>query len=322
MISALSSDIEKQIMEIIWKAKDFARPFRNPVLTLGNFDGVHLGHQRIFQQVCRKAKETGGEALAYTFAPHPVQLLKPGKEPFLLLPLAERIRLIGEAGVDVTICAPFTPEFASLTAEEFVRDILHRQIGVRQVYVGQNTSFGRGRTGSVSLLKEFGKRYGFAVEAMEAVEVKGILVSSSRIRRLIRQGDIPGATEMLGRPPLLVGEVIHGFGRGSRKLGFPTANLKVEEVLVPRPGIYAVWVVYGGQRFAGVSNLGWNPTFRDHRFSIEVHILNFDKEIYGERLRVEFVERQRDEVTFRGPEELIAQIKKDVEQAKRILGID
>ena len=309
-------------MDVIRKAKDFGRSFKNPVLTLGNFDGVHLGHQRIFQQVCRKAKESGGEALAYTFAPHPVQLLKPGQEPFLLLSIAERIRLIGEAGMDVTICAPFTPEFASLTAEEFVRDILHRQIGVRQVYVGQNTSFGRGRTGNVSLLKEFGKRYGFAVEAVEAVEVKGILVSSSLIRRLIRQGDIPEATQLLGRRPLLVGEVIHGFGRGSRKLGFPTANLKIEEVLVPRPGIYAVWTVYEGQRFPAVANLGWNPTFQDHKFSIEVHILDFDKEIYGQPLRVEFVERQRDEVTFRGPEELIAQIKKDVEQAKKILGIE
>jgi len=309
-------------MDVIWKAKDFGRTFKNPVLTLGNFDGVHLGHQRIFQQVRRKAGEIGGEALAYTFAPHPVQLLKPGQEPFLLLPIAERIRLIGEAGMDVTICALFTPEFASLDAEEFVRDILHRQIGVRQVYVGQNTSFGRGRTGSVPLLKEFGKRYGFAVEAVEAVEVKGTLVSSSRIRSLIRQGDIPGATQLLGRHPLLVGEVIHGFGRGSKKLGYPTANLKVEEVLVPRPGIYAVWAVYEGQRFPGVANLGWNPTFQDHKFSIEVHILNFDKEIYGEPLRVEFVERQRDEATFRGPEELIAQIKRDVEQAKRILRVD
>jgi riboflavin kinase/FMN adenylyltransferase len=309
-------------MEVIWKAKDFGRSFKNPVLTLGNFDGVHLGHQRIFQQVRRKAEEISGEALAYTFAPHPVQLLKPGKDPFLLLPIGERIRLIGEAGIDVTICAPFTQEFASLTAEEFVRDILHRQIGVHRVYVGQNTSFGRGRTGSVSLLKEFGKRYGFVVEAVEAVEVGGTVISSSRIRRLIRQGDIPGATEMLGRRPLLVGEVIHGYGRGGKKLGFPTANLKVEEVLLPKPGIYSVWIAYEGQRFPGVANLGWNPTFQDHKFSIEVHILNFEKDIYGQTLRVEFVERQRDEVTFRGPGDLIAQIKKDIEQAKKVLAVD
>ncbi|NWF54878.1 MAG: bifunctional riboflavin kinase/FAD synthetase [Syntrophaceae bacterium] len=308
-------------MEVICKAKDFGRFFKNPVLTLGNFDGVHLGHQRIFQQVRRKAQEIGGESIAYTFAPHPVQLLKPEKEPFLLLPISERIRLIGETGMDVTICAPFTQEFASLTAEEFVRDILHRQIGVRQIYVGQNTSFGRGRTGSVALLKELGERYGFAVEAMEAVEVKGTLISSSRIRRLIRGGNIPGATELLGRPPLLVGEVIRGFGRGGKKLGFPTANLKIEKVLVPKPGIYAVWAICGGQKFPGVANLGWNPTFQDGKFSIEVHILNFNKDIYGQTLRLEFVERQRDEVTFRSPEELITQIKKDVEQAKRILGV-
>jgi riboflavin kinase/FMN adenylyltransferase len=157
---------------------------------------------------------------------------------------------------------------------------------------------------------------------MEAVEVKGTLISSSRIRRLIRQGDIPGAAELLGRPPLLIGEVIHGFGRGSKKLGFPTANLKIDEVLVPRPGIYAVWVVYEDRRFPGVANLGWNPTFQDHKFSIEVHILNFNKDIYGQTLRVEFMKRQRDEVTFNGPEELIAQIKKDIEAAKKILGID
>lgn len=260
--------------------------------------------------------------MAYTFVPHPLQLLKPEKEPFLLLPITERIRLIGEAGIDVTFCAPFTPEFAGLTAEEFVREILHKQIGVRQVYVGQNTTFGRGREGSVSLLKEFGKRYGFVVEAIEAVKVKGTLVSSSLIRRLIRQGDIPGATELLGRSPLLVGEVIHGSGRGSKKLGFPTANLKVEEVLLPKPGIYAVWAGFEGQRFPGVANLGWNPTFHDQKFSIEVHILNFGKDIYGQTLRVEFVERQRDEVTFQGPEDLIAQIQRDVEQAKKILGVD
>ncbi len=309
-------------MEVICKAKDFGRSFKNPVLTLGNFDGVHLGHQRIFQQVRRKAREIEGEAIAYTFAPHPVQLLKPEKEPFLLLPIGERIRLIGEMGMDVTICAPFTQEFASLTAEEFVRDILYRQIGVRQIYVGQNTSFGRGRTGSVALLKDLGHRYGFGVEPMEAVAVNGTLISSSRIRRLIREGDIPGAAALLGRPPLLVGEVIHGFGRGSKKLGFPTANLKIEEVLVPKPGIYAVWAIWGGQKFPGVANLGWNPTFQDGKFSIEVHILNFNKDIYGQTLRVEFVERQRDEVTFRSPEELTTQIKKDIEQARKILRID
>jgi riboflavin kinase/FMN adenylyltransferase len=310
-------------MEIIRKARDFDRSFKNPVLTLGNFDGVHLGHQRIFQRVREKTRETGGESIAYTFEPHPLQLLKPEREPFLLLPMTERLRLIEEMGIDVVICARFTREFANLSAEEFVRNILHEQIRVRQVFVGQNTTFGRDREGSVSLLKEFGRRFGFAVEAVEAVEVGGVVVSSSRIRRLVRQGDVGEAAEMLGRYPLILGEVIHGHGRGAGKLGFPTANLNPPAaILFPKPGIYAVWAVYEGQRFPAVANLGWNPTFHDQKFSVEVHILNFDEDIYGQPLRVEFVERLRDEITFQGPGELIVQIKKDVERAKKILGTD
>jgi riboflavin kinase/FMN adenylyltransferase len=308
-------------MEIIRKARDFDRSFKNPVLTIGNFDGVHLGHQRIFQRVKEKTKETGGESIAYTFEPHPLQLLKPEREPFLLLPLAERLRLIEEMGIDVAICARFTREFASLTAEEFVRDILHEQIRVRQVFVGQNTTFGRDREGSVSLLKELGRRFGFAVEAVEAVEVGGDVVSSSRIRRFVRQGDVGAAAGMLGRYPIILGKVIHGHGRGAGKLGFPTANLNPPAaVLFPKPGIYAVWAVHEGRRFPAVANLGWNPTFHDQKFSVEVHIFNFGEDIYGQPLRVEFVERLRDELTFPGPGELILQIERDVERAKKILG--
>jgi riboflavin kinase/FMN adenylyltransferase len=308
-------------MEIIRKARDFDRSFKNPVLTLGNFDGVHLGHQRIFQRVREKTRETGGESIAYTFEPHPLQLLKPEREPFLLLPMTERLRLIEEMGIDVVICARFTREFANLTAEEFVRDILHEQIRVHQVFVGQNTTFGRDREGSVALLEEFGQRFGFAVEAVEAVEVGGAVVSSSRIRRLVRQGQVQEAAQMLGRYPLVLGEVIHGHGRGAGKLGFPTANLNLPAaILFPQPGIYAVWALHEGRRFPAVANLGWNPTFHDQKFSVEVHILDFEEDLYGQFLRVEFVERLRDEITFRGPEELIVQIKKDVEQAREILG--
>jgi riboflavin kinase/FMN adenylyltransferase len=309
-------------MEIIWKARDFGRNFQAPILTLGNFDGVHLGHQRIFQRVTEKAKEIGGESVAYTFDPHPVQMLKPEREPFLLLPVLEKLRLIGETGIDVAICAPFTQDFASIGAEEFVRDILHGQIGVQQVFVGQNTTFGRNREGSVPLLKEFGNRFGFAVEAVDSVQIGGAVISSSRIRRLLREGDTRGATRLLGRYPLVTGEVIHGYGRGSKKLGFPTANLKTQKVLCPKPGIYAVFAHHYGRRYPAVANLGWNPTFHDQKFSFEVHIMDFNQEIYGHPLRVEFVERLRDELTFRGPEDLAAQIGRDVEQAKIILGVN
>ena len=308
-------------MEVIRKAKDFDRSFKNPVLTIGNFDGVHLGHQRIFQRVREHAQKIGGESIAYTFDPHPVELFNSDSDPFLLLPVEERLRLIGDLRIQVIICAPFTREFANLTAEEFVRDILFRQIGVCKVFVGQNTSFGRGREGSSGLLKEFGQRMDFEVEIVDALERGGMSVSSTRIRTLIRQGKMEGAAELLGRFPFLIGEVVHGHGRGGEKLGFPTANLKVGRVLVPCPGIYAGWVVWEGRRYSAVANLGWNPTFRDQKFSIEVHLLDFQRDLYGQDLKVEFVRRLRDEVTFRGPEELIAQIKRDILMAKEVLRV-
>jgi riboflavin kinase/FMN adenylyltransferase len=159
------------------------------------------------------------------------------------------------------------------------------------------------------------------VEVVEAVRVGGLVVSSTLIRELIQKGEMREAAKLLGRNYLFIGQVIQGHGRGSRKLGFPTANLKLAGALFPKPGIYAVWAIYEGKRYAAVANLGWNPTFHDQKFSIEVHILNFDRDIYGHPLRVEFVERLRDEVAFRGPEELIAQIKKDVSQARKVLQV-
>jgi len=308
-------------MEVIHKEKDFKGAFKNPVLTIGNFDGVHLGHQRIFRQVKEKAGEIGGESIVYTFEPHPVEVLAPQHKPPLITPLEEKLRLIEEQGIDVAICANFSRMFASQTPEDFVKNILYDQIKIRQLFVGHDYTFGKDRRGNIALLKEFGRKLGFNVEVVEAVRVGGTVVSSTRIRELIQRGELREAGRMLGRNYLLISKVIHGHGRGSRKLGFPTANLKPAGVLFPRPGIYAVWAIHEGKRYPGVANLGWNPTFHDQKFSIEVHLLDFDQDIYGQTLRVEFVERLRDEVTFRGPEELVTQIKKDVEQAQKILQV-
>ena len=306
-------------MEIIRKEKDFKRSFRNPVLTIGNFDGVHVGHQRIFQLVKEKAKEIGGESIVYTFEPHPVEVLAPERRPLWITTLDEKLRLIEEQGIDAIILANFTLKFASQIPEEFVRNILYDQIKVRQVFVGHDFTFGKDRRGNIALLKELGQKLGFTAEVVEAVRVGGTVVSSTRIREFVQKGEMQEAAKLLGRNYLLTGKVIHGHGRGSKKLGFPTANLKTTGVLFPKPGIYAVWAIYEGKRYEGVANLGWNPTFHDQKFSFEAHILHFNQEIYGEPLRVEFVERLRDEVTFRGPEELIAQIKKDISRAKNIL---
>ena len=306
-------------MEIIRKEKNFQREFKNPVLTIGNFDGVHLGHQRIFQRVKEKAREIGGESIVYTFEPHPVELLAPERKPLLITPPREKLRLIEEQGIGIAICANFSPKFASQTPEEFVKNILYDQVKIRQLFVGHDYTFGKDRRGNIAMLRDLGKKLGFNVEVVEAVRVAGAVVSSTRIRELIQKGEMPEAAKMLGRNYPLSGKVIHGHGRGSKQLGFPTANLKPEGALFPKPGIYAMWTYHEGKKYAGVANLGWNPTFHDQKFSIEVHILNFDRDIYGQTLRVEFVERLRDEITFRGPEELVVQIKKDISQAKSIL---
>jgi len=308
-------------MEVIRKEKDFQRPFQNPVLTIGNFDGVHLGHQRIFQLVNEKANEIGGESIVYTFEPHPVEVLAPKLKPLLITPLEEKLRLFEEQRINVAILANFTAKFASQTPEEFVKTVLYDQIKIRQLFVGHDYTFGKGRRGNIALLKELSRKLGFNVEVVEAVRVGGMVVSSTLIREFILKGEMREAAKLLGRSYLLAGQVIHGHGRGSRKLGFPTANLKPAGLLFPKPGIYAVWAIYEGKKYAGVANLGWNPTFHDQKFSIEVHILNFDHEIYGQTLRVEFVERLRDEVTFHGPDELVIQIKKDIVRAKKVLQI-
>ena len=306
-------------MEIIRSEKDLNRSFRNPVLTIGNFDGVHLGHQAIFRRVLEKAGEISGESIVYTFDPHPVEILAPERKPLLITPLEERLHLIEEQGIDVTICAPFTERFASQHPEGFVKNILYDQIKIRHIFVGHDFTFGRNRRGNIALLIDQGRKWGFQAEMVEAVRLEGKVISSSRIRELVARGETGEAARLLGRPYALFGKVIHGHGRGSRKLGFPTANLKPVGLLFPKPGIYAVWAVFAGQRYAAVANLGWNPTFQDQKFSIEIHILRFNRDIYGEDLRVEFVERLRDEAAFRGAEELIAQIKKDIARAEKIL---
>jgi riboflavin kinase/FMN adenylyltransferase len=308
-------------MEVIEKDREWKRPFKNPVLTIGNFDGVHLGHQKIFQRVVQKAKEIEGESVVYTFDPHPVAILAPDRQPPLLTPLKEKLRLIGAQGIDFAIVASFTRDYARQSPEDFVRGTLYHQIQIRHLYVGHDFAFGRGGKGDIALLKELGRKYGFNVEVIDAVRLEGRVVSSSLIRDLLQRGEVKEAGKFLGRNYQIVGKVIHGHGRGSRKLGFPTANLRIEEmgVLIPKPGIYAVFPYVGEKRYWGVANLGWNPTFQDQKFSIEVHILNFHQEIYGQRVKMEFVERMRDEVTFRGAEDLAEQIKRDIQQARKIL---
>ncbi len=286
------------------------------VVTLGNFDGVHLGHQELFHKTVARARELDLTPIALSFYPHPLKVLNPSKAPPVLLPLDEKVRLLESSGLNYFLCIRFTPDFASLKAFAFVKDILVESLGVKEVYVGRDFRFGRGREGDVRYLKDVGSRFGFFVKVVEPVIVEGHLVSSTRIRRLLIGGDVQGAWKLLGRPYKLVGKVVRGVGRG-RKLGFPTANLDPENEVIPKKGVYSVGVELGDKVYPGVVDIGYNPTFDSEKDKkVEVYIIDFCNNLYNKRIDVLFFDRIRDEEKFPSPYLLAQQIKRDVEEAR------
>ena len=308
-------------MEIIRGTANLKKKFNTPVITIGNFDGIHLGHQKILKDVKRRSSELKGDSIVYTFEPHPLNILFPHKKVPLITSFSEKIKLIEESGIDIVICEDFTPEYANLSPRQFVKDILLDKIGVKAVFVGHDYAFGKGRKGNIDTLKQLGKELVFEVHVVDAVKVDAILVSSTKIRDTIQKGDVKKVASFLGRSYSISGKVEKGKSRG-KGLGFPTANLKSVEEICPKPGIYAVHVSYRDQPYQGVVNIGFNPTFKDKTLSIEVYILEFNKDIYDEYIKISFVERLRDEKAFDSPEALVEQIKKDVEMARKILKVD
>jgi riboflavin kinase/FMN adenylyltransferase len=302
-------------MEIIKGIENLKAPFRNPVVTLGNFDGVHLGHQRIFEKVKEEARKIGGESVVVTFEPHPLKILSPEQCPPLLTPFKKKMMLIEETGVEKVLCIRFTRAFAELSPVEFVKSVLVDKVEAKKIIVGYNYRFGRGKSGDVDSLKKNCALFGVDVEVVEALRITDTIVSSSKIREFIRNGEVEKASKLLGRDYPVFGRVIEGTKRG-HALGFPTANLEMTEELYPKPGVYAVRVNWHRQYFNGLANIGFNPTFDAKAVSLEVHILNFDCEIYGEELQVYFTEKIRDEIRFSSTEGLIKQIRKDIEWAE------
>jgi len=294
-------------------------PFSRTVVTIGNFDGVHLGHRAILGRVVQRARELKGRAVAVTFEPHPLKVLRPGLELPLLTTGAQKLKLLAGAGLEAVVVLPFTPEFAQLPARDFVQEYFCRRLKVREVVVGHDYAFGRGREGNIDLLKEMGRSHGFTVQVVWAVEAEGAVVSSSLIRALLRLGKVDAANRLLGRPYAVVGQVYQGHGRGAKLLGVPTANLRPENELLPASGIYAVWVRRGAETLPGVANIGTCPTFDDAELSLEVHILDFHGDLYGEDLEVEFVGRLREERRFPSIEALAAQIRADMDAAREAL---
>ncbi len=305
-------------MRIVRGLKNFNERLPNPVLTLGNFDGVHLGHQAIFKKVIERARAINGTSIVFTFEPHPLKVLAPERSPRMLNTFHGKMKLFAEAGIEIVICANFTRTFAEQHPEDFARDVLLKQIGVREVYVGYDYAFGKGREGSIESLKEMGRAFGFEVGIVEAVQVNDIVVSSSVIRDLISSGRVEEAATLLGRMYTIEGEVVHGSHRG-KTLGFPTANLKIVNELIPSHGVYAVLAQVEDQSVKSVASIGIRPTFDAGPVSIEVYLFEFHKELYGKGMEISFVKRLRGEEKFPNADALVQQIRKDVQDAQAAL---
>jgi len=308
-------------VEIIKGIENLKGSFRNPVVTLGNFDGVHLGHQDIFNRVKEEALKIHGEGVVITFEPHPLKVLAPEKFLPLLTPFRKKMMLIEKSGIETVLCIEFSLEFSQISPSQFIQNILVEKIKVKEVIVGYNYHFGKGQKGDAQALKEAGKVFHFEVEVVEPLRVGQTIVSSSKIRDLIQRGEVEGASRLLGRDYPIIGKVVEGAKRG-QILGFPTANLEFSDELYPKAGVYAVEAEWRQQRFNALANVGLNPTFfpdqngKGKPVSLEVYILNFNRNIYGEEIQVNFRRRIRDEVRFESSSLLIEQIKKDIQWAQ------
>jgi riboflavin kinase/FMN adenylyltransferase len=305
-------------MEIIRVREKIYHSFKAPSVALGNFDGVHLGHQKIIGQAVEKAHAKGRDAVIYTFDPHPRVVLKQAPDIPRITTARERDVIFEHLGIDVLIMAEFTTEFASQTPGQFVENVLVEELAVRNIFIGENYRFGKARSGTPETLRQMAPEKGFTVHVVPPVKIGDVTVSSSKIREHLLKGEIREANMLLGREFTMEGKVIHGHSRG-KGLGFPTANLKPEPKLHPPEGVYAVYCRTAEGVHPGVMNIGWNPTFKDRRRAYEVHILDFDATLYGETIKIYFVERLRPEQSFSNVDELVAQIRRDVDRGREVL---
>jgi riboflavin kinase/FMN adenylyltransferase len=288
------------------------------VLTLGNFDGVHLGHQEILNRTITVARAQAARAGLLTFYPHPISVLAPDAAPPLITPMRSKLEVLAGIGIDLVWVVPFSRRFARLRPETFIYEFVMPRVDLAGMVVGYNVNFGQDRSGNAALLADIGMRAGFPVEIVGPVVQKNLRVSSTEVRRALLRGEVAAARRMLGRPHFLRGRVGHGAQRG-REIGFPTANLSLSGGLVPLDGVYAVRVDGLGPSRSGVANIGTKPTFGGGERGLEVHIFDFDGDLYRRRLRVGFVERLRGELRFASAAALAQQIRRDVADARKIL---
>lgn len=290
------------------------------VVTVGNFDGVHRGHQVLLRRAVDAAEELGVRSAAVTFEPHPAAVVSPGRQPLRLQPLEARIEALAARGVDLVAVLPFTAEVAAWSPESFVEQVLVHRLEAVRVVVGTNFRYGHRAAGDVVTLSESGEQHGFGVEAVTLLDLEGDPISSTALRNRIAEGDVRWAMRALGRPFELEAPVVHGEGRG-RTIGVPTANLDVDaELIVPGNGVYACWVEVDDVVRAAVTNVGVRPTFDGETRSVETHLIDAADELYGAVVRMRFIERIRAERRFDGVDDLVAQIQRDIEVARGMLG--
>ena len=304
-------------MQIVRHLDDPGLSLSASVVTLGNFDGIHLGHQALIGGAVAEAKKLTIPSVVLTFEPHPLKVLAPERAPQMLLAHKDKIHLLQALGVDVVVIQSFDLSFAKLSADEFVRGILVNRLKAKKIWVGRDLRFGQGRKGSVADLERWGSELGFSVATVDAILVNGERVSSSRIRQLVADGHVDAVEPMLGRYHFVSGRVVAGHRRG-REFGFPTANISTRTEVLPLDGIYATLFHLGARRLLSVSSVGVNPTFGDGPRTVESYILNFTDDIYGEAVQLSFVRRIRSEMKFASVAALAAQIRQDVSRGEEI----
>ncbi|MCW7753745.1 bifunctional riboflavin kinase/FAD synthetase [Desulfobotulus sp. H1] len=308
-------------MQVIEHISEILQPFHKAVVSIGNFDGVHKGHTALFQRVREKADAIGGTAIGITFDPHPLVVIRPDHRPPLITMKEQKIELITATGMlDVLLVLPFDKKFATIPAEDFIRKFLIQTIGMQGIIVGPDYAFGRNREGSIELLERLGAELDFDVTVPQWItsENRHERISSTKIREVVALGNVEAAVPMLGRYYQVRGRVESGRQRGGRLLGFPTANIGLQDELCPAAGVYAVTAETHQGTHLGVANIGYSPTFDDNIFTVEVHILDFSENIYGKQIRINFIQRLRGEKKFSGIEALSQQIHYDIEKAREI----
>jgi len=304
-------------MRVFSQIDDAAPSLAASVVTIGNFDGVHLGHQALISRLVEEARGRNEVSVALTFEPHPLKVLAPERAPRLILAAEDKIEIFQNLGVDVLVNQRFDASFASLDAETFVRQFVVDRLKAKKIWVGRDLRFGQGRKGSVEQLIDWGPKWGFEVSIVEPILLNSVRVSSSHIRRLVEEGRVDEASKSLGRYHFVSGTVVDGNRRG-RGLGFPTANIASRTEVIPRDGIYATLFCIGHEQWQSVSSIGVNPTFGDGPRTLESHVLDFDRDIYGHTVKVAFLKKLRDEKKFADVAGLIAQMREDARSARAV----